>query len=703
MTTLDQLLVRIDGDNRGLKTALQQSSAATAATSKTMASSMKQADAAIKSVDASVRKMDASMKAAGKNVVAFDRQLATASRTSGSMGVAIQQAGFQVGDFFTQVASGQGIMRPFIQQGTQLVSMFGPWGAVIGAAGAAVGALATAMLDGDDAADELADSLEIVRKVQDELNGVLEDGIDLSRQDIAVKLRQAEAADSLARSEVRLLETQIKQRRQQIETLRGMSAAEARQAGIEGPGAVAGFLESGLEDVIERLEEYQVELDNSELAVKALRDALAETTTETQDYNAELDNQIRLAGMAERARFAETKVLEAQAAAQKEGRALTESEVEAIRAKAEALYDLTDAQQANTKATKEAESEAKKLERQRDRLREAARDAIADLERENRVLEVRIRLGDDAADALDRELRLREALGPEYERNAEALNRELAERKRLTEELERQEEAQKKLADAAKKAAREMERDIKQATDSIVDALSDVLFEGENIFDSLADLGKAAFREIASEAIIRPIVQPIVGSAMGGGSILSSGSGFSVPGYAGGTIPVGGAGGVGGLGNIGSVISGGLTSPFLGNLGQDIGFSLGLGATASNALSDALAFSPGGAIGSFAASALGLGSGNMFVDAGLSTVGSLAGGAVGGSIGGSVLGLAAGPVGAIAGGFLGQALGGLFGGDIGNPQQRIGVLQQSAHRVHIAATHSLKGRLHRFLRGCHPV
>lgn len=57
------------------------------------------------------------------------------------LGPAAQQAGYQIGDFAVQVASGQGVIRPFIQQGTQLLQFFGPWGSVIGAGVAVLGAL----------------------------------------------------------------------------------------------------------------------------------------------------------------------------------------------------------------------------------------------------------------------------------------------------------------------------------------------------------------------------------------------------------------------------------------------------------------------------------------------------------------------------------------------------------------------------------
>lgn len=62
-----------------------------------------------------------------------------------AMGSAIQNAAFQFGDFAVQLASGQGVIRPLIQQGSQLLQVFGPWGAVLGAAGAALGAVVVSM------------------------------------------------------------------------------------------------------------------------------------------------------------------------------------------------------------------------------------------------------------------------------------------------------------------------------------------------------------------------------------------------------------------------------------------------------------------------------------------------------------------------------------------------------------------------------
>lgn len=80
--------------------------------------------------------------------------------SSKEAGRVIQNAGFQVGDFAVQVASGQGVMRPFIQQATQLIQGFGPWGAVIGAAGAAIGGLLMYLNNGKRGVEEFTSSIK---------------------------------------------------------------------------------------------------------------------------------------------------------------------------------------------------------------------------------------------------------------------------------------------------------------------------------------------------------------------------------------------------------------------------------------------------------------------------------------------------------------------------------------------------------------
>jgi hypothetical protein len=133
----------------------------------------KRASASLREVQREARAIggaSSGFRDAGSNVIDLSQRMNLASVMSGRMGHAVQNAGFQVGDFAVQVASGGGVMRPFIQQGTQLISMFGPWGAVIGAAGAIVGALGMAFLGAGeeaatfrDRADDLNDAVSNLR------------------------------------------------------------------------------------------------------------------------------------------------------------------------------------------------------------------------------------------------------------------------------------------------------------------------------------------------------------------------------------------------------------------------------------------------------------------------------------------------------------------------------------------------------------
>lgn len=72
---------------------------------------------------------------------------------------ALQQAGYQVGDFAVQIGGGQNAMQAFAQQGSQLAGIFGPMGAVIGAAIAIFGGIAAASQRASKAADETTESI----------------------------------------------------------------------------------------------------------------------------------------------------------------------------------------------------------------------------------------------------------------------------------------------------------------------------------------------------------------------------------------------------------------------------------------------------------------------------------------------------------------------------------------------------------------
>lgn len=68
----------------------------------------------------------------------------------------LQQAGYQVGDFFVQVGAGTSKLQAFGQQGSQLLGIFGPFGAVMGAGVAIVAALGNAFTKAKKQATDFA-------------------------------------------------------------------------------------------------------------------------------------------------------------------------------------------------------------------------------------------------------------------------------------------------------------------------------------------------------------------------------------------------------------------------------------------------------------------------------------------------------------------------------------------------------------------
>lgn len=108
-----------------------------------------------RNTDRTMKTMEDRTAAAAQNM---NRSLSTVGRSSAEMGRQLQNASFQVGDFFVQVASGQGAMRAAAQQLPQLLGGFGVWGAVAGAAVAALSAIVGSMDLFGDSSKEAADN-----------------------------------------------------------------------------------------------------------------------------------------------------------------------------------------------------------------------------------------------------------------------------------------------------------------------------------------------------------------------------------------------------------------------------------------------------------------------------------------------------------------------------------------------------------------
>lgn len=103
-----------------------------------------------------------------------EQQFDQAARSAGQMSVsgsnltsilarnrsALQNVGYQVGDFAVQVQGGTSVLTAFTQQGSQLLGFLGAYGAIAGAALAIGVPLIASFLDSGEAAESLKDQIE---------------------------------------------------------------------------------------------------------------------------------------------------------------------------------------------------------------------------------------------------------------------------------------------------------------------------------------------------------------------------------------------------------------------------------------------------------------------------------------------------------------------------------------------------------------
>jgi hypothetical protein len=160
----------------------------------------------------------------------------------------LQQAGFQVGDFAVQVQGGTNAMVALGQQGSQLLGILGPYGAIAGA-GLAIGtAILAPLLDSARAAGNLNRTLKELAERRDELNReteFLESGFDFKEQvDI--------------RDEILRLEGEIEEAQQRAATSAGRNR-RAHTLQIK-------RLQSEIQELIDLEESYGEALENNRSA-----------------------------------------------------------------------------------------------------------------------------------------------------------------------------------------------------------------------------------------------------------------------------------------------------------------------------------------------------------------------------------------------------------------------------------------------------
>lgn len=129
-------------------------------------------------LEASVRAAMVELNKMGASGQAANARLGQAANDSvgalRQVGPIAQQAGFQVQDFFVQLASGQNALVAFAQQAPQFLGAFGVFGSLAGAA-LAIGAVGAQLIFAGDEAEEAGNKAGEFDKIMAALNGTLDD------------------------------------------------------------------------------------------------------------------------------------------------------------------------------------------------------------------------------------------------------------------------------------------------------------------------------------------------------------------------------------------------------------------------------------------------------------------------------------------------------------------------------------------------
>lgn len=446
--------------------------------------------------EAAMQRAFAQRTAAVQRVIGANQALITsnaqAAASGRAFGASMQNAAFQVGDFFVQVASGSGVLRPLIQQGSQFASIFGPWGAILGAAGAAAGALATAFLS-------LEDGTKDAEKAQQDYNRALEQYADItmSAEDIA-KRRKAtlieETRETLIAAAAVKEKTaaELEADRAYVSRLRG---SRRTNVGDQELGALEGQL--GIEQSVA---EIQAAEDRTKVNLLLLKRDLDRYFA---DSDAGLKQQT--AGIEARTE-AERDGIQATAQAQKEA---DDARMKAAKAAADDLNRWLDGQQEALKAQGEAIKLATESERVEAEKADKFEAYLQSVERENELLGL-------SAD----QRRLQLALIEAQQRKGEALTD--AERRRV--------EAAQQVGEAYRRqqqVAEELERSFERAFDRIGSAITTMFVEGKASALDFRNVALAVVGEIAQEFIKLATINPLKNALFGTNSpTLGSGGGL---------------------------------------------------------------------------------------------------------------------------------------------------------------------------------
>lgn len=127
------------------------------------------ATAGIRNINNSLTQFDNKIKQSTRGTQMFGAAVNDNTKGLRNVGMKFQQAGYQLGDFAVQVGGGTSAMQAFGQQGSQLLGIFGPVGAVLGAGVAILAAVGIAMDKASGAAVNFNEAISDVTETANEL------------------------------------------------------------------------------------------------------------------------------------------------------------------------------------------------------------------------------------------------------------------------------------------------------------------------------------------------------------------------------------------------------------------------------------------------------------------------------------------------------------------------------------------------------
>ena len=235
------------------------------------------ATAPMKNAQRQVQSFSNQTNKAGQAMNNFGKQATGATRLTKKFAMSgVQQAGYQVGDFFVQVGAGTSKLQAFGQQGSQLLGIFGPLGAVAGAGVAIFAALA-------NAANKAKGEVKSLNVEADELNSLMSQAISFgsTNREVVERLEKkygtlTQRVINLANAEKFLLQVKLKQGfLQTTEALSGLTE-RAHDARVSFGEMMTGLLSLGQAqpDINSRMKELESTFGLTADNVKILQAAL---------------------------------------------------------------------------------------------------------------------------------------------------------------------------------------------------------------------------------------------------------------------------------------------------------------------------------------------------------------------------------------------------------------------------------------------